>query len=418
MIFTQLRVLINEERWEPPFSLNGVSHLRRDCWGSGVQMQAIFPPPFFLPLVIRLTARSPRTRVHAAEEITCDALLCSQRDVDSAPLTSTANDSRRIAGRGIAQREDPRSGRSPRYVAALVPPHWHVKPIPRSTHSAAGQCAAPFDGTNTCSAGAALKSGPDTARRPSVAQRPQQRPAGARRLLTPHDGATSRPVRHHAATPVSPVVASAPASPTPRHSPSHPSRRRLAHRPSWFTPGLRPVRPSPLHPPRHRQGFASRPTRPPCQSLVTSRPCRRRLAPSPPHPPSRRPSPLRPIRRDCSPSPSRRVYAGFTGGSPLPYTPTAPLPCPPPRLRAQFASTPPRVASTPTSPSPRQSPPHAPRRRPTPALASASGSSAPDSRSICLHAAPLVSPSPHHSHPCPPRCHIAAPLASASGSPL
>ena len=80
------------------------------------------PPPFFLPLVIRLTARSPRTRVHAAEEITCDALLCSQRDVDSAPLTSTANDSRRIAGRGIAQREDPRSGRSPKYVAALVPP--------------------------------------------------------------------------------------------------------------------------------------------------------------------------------------------------------------------------------------------------------------------------------------------------------
>ena len=53
---------------------------------------------------------------------THDALLCSQRDVDSAPLTSTANDSRRIAGRGIAQREDPRSGRSPKYVAALVPP--------------------------------------------------------------------------------------------------------------------------------------------------------------------------------------------------------------------------------------------------------------------------------------------------------
>ena len=271
------------------------------------------------------------------------------RDVGSAPLISTANDSRRIAGSGIAQREDPRSGRSPRYVAALVPPHRHVKPIPCSTpcstHSAAGQCAAPFDCAKTCSAGAALKSVPDTARRPSVAQRPQQRPAGARRLLTPHDGATSRPVRHHAATPVSPVVASAPASPSPRHSPSHPSRRRLAHRPSWFTPGLRPVRPSPLHPPRHRQGFASRPTRPPCQSLVTSRPCRRRLAPSPPHPPSRRPSPLRPIRRDfpiLASAPGLRLV----------------------RLHA----------TSPGSPGVRHSPPFPPYRRPALPLASAPGS--------------------------------------------
>ena len=263
--------------------------------------------------------------------------------------------------------------------------------------------AASFDRTNTCGASAALESVPDTARCPSAAQRPQQCPAGAPRLLTPHDGAiqppttqqqvqVSRPVHHHVATPVSPVVASPLASaftsPSPRpsliavaspiayHLRVAPPSSRLVS--AQFAPRLR------------TRLVASMPAFP-----VTPRLCRCRLAAAP---------------ASLSPPPAPRLCVPFAG--------TAPPPPPPRWVRAGSASTPPRVASTPTSPSPRQSPPHAPRRRPTPALASASGSSAPDSRSICLHAAPLVSPSPHHSHPCPPRCHIAAPLASASGSPL
>ena len=83
MIFTQLRVLINEERWETPFSLNGVSHLRRDYWGSGLQIQALHPP-FSLPPASDVQ-QDDHGRAHAAETITRDAFLRSHRGMWARP---------------------------------------------------------------------------------------------------------------------------------------------------------------------------------------------------------------------------------------------------------------------------------------------------------------------------------------------